>query len=500
MGFNDKKIEAAVTGQLKAPQIRAPQIRAPLSRLDKACNYLANKWFPCSPATIQKLDHIFASKTPITAESRSALSELIRKDYSLALFLYKELCKDTRQDLPDSPIQLIEDTPAEQLIDIIKHSLPILGLHSVEDSEDYQLKKLEEAFLALITTKKLCSVDSIDPDLGAEVSLFRQLGYLLVAWNYPTIYHSAVKHADEQHSIDDNLVAALGFSPTALAMSLAEKWGLSSVFKDAIDSSDDSLLAPDETKAVAKSISKLCGIGEKLARASNPSVYPSALHDWEDAKKVITAKLGDDGLKIIDQAMSEECEDLFVTSPFLFKPGTISSIEETLRSFELEKTTARNPYISDCGPQMKGELLALYDLIASGQKSEQTVALLLQRILPLAGFSSSALFTLDPGNKKLALQIKSGNIQLRDGKNYQEFKPKNSQDIVPLAFHSPEVLSYDPKNPAEPSCLATFFGCSQRFGVFYVELPSKSYIENKSTYQGRLKAMVFALNDCLELN
>lgn len=441
---------------------------------------------------------------PLT-ESRIVLDELVKKDYSLALYLYKELCR-TSQHLSDSqhhqnPIELIQETETSALLTIIKQSMPVLKLHSVQDSKDYQLQKLQEAFLALITTKKLCSADSIDPDLGAEVSLFKQLGYLLVAWNYPTIYQSAIKNADQKHSIDDNLISALGFSPSALAISLAEKWGLSSTFRQSV-SDDDDLLAPDEKKAVARSISKLCGIGEKLARASNPNLYPSALHDWEDAKKAITERLGKDGLQIIDQAMTEECEELFVQSPFLFKPGTIANLETELHAFQIEKNAIRNPHLNSCSAEMKEQLLTLYDLIAKGHKAEKTVGLLLKKILPLAGFSSSALFTLDPGNKKLALQLKAGDIMLRSGKNYQEFTVRGCQDIVPLAFHSPEVLAFESEKESSnlPCCMATFFGCSQRFGVFYVELPYKTYKANKTACHNRLKALVFALNDCLELN
>jgi hypothetical protein len=479
-------------------------IRTPFPRLDKACLYLANKWFPCSPSTLAEIREILDQPDKIDKE----LKILIAKDYSLTLFLYKEICSQLQNESCTSnldltsPIDLIEATSPDELAKILTKALPTLSLHSVQHSDEYQLKKLEEAFLALITTRELCRSDDIDPDLGAEVSLFRQLGYLLVAWNYPSIYHAAVKNLDSMHSLDDNLISALGFSPTALALSLAEKWGLGALFKTAVSQDHDSLLTPQEARAVAKSVSKLCGIGEKLARANNPDIYPSALHDWEDARKVITAKLGIDGLKLIDQAMSEECEEIFIKSPFIFKPGSLGHLEHRLHKFQVERSISRNPHLDSCGDEMKDKFLELYELIAKGAKSDQSVSFLFKKILPLAGFNCSALFTLDPGTKKLALQLKAGEVRLRQGQNLQELKLKNYKDIVPLAFHSPEVLSLAIKERELqlPSCLAAFFGCSQRFGVFYVEAPHDFFVLHKVVLENRLQALIFALNDCLELN
>lgn len=490
----------------------AVPLRAPLTRLDRACKYLEDKWFPCSSHILDQIEaHLTKDFNDV---DHIKLLELIHKDYSLTLFCYKELCTDeltggesTPYELEDnrSPIAELKSCPAHQLRQILKDSLPTLRLHSLESSKSYQIDRLKESLLALVATKTLCESGTIDPDLGVEVSLFRQLGYLLVAWNYPTIYQAAASSSSATHNLDDNLVKALGFSPSSLAVSLAEKWGLGKVFQQSAQGYEqEMLLAPNETNSVAQSISKLCSIGEKLARANNPELYPNALHEWEDAKVAIEQALGKEGLAMIDQAMATECEELFINSPFIFKAGTLLNLEQKLQTIESRKTAERNPYLNCCDDVLKSELLSIYDLIAAGERAEKTVGILLRKILPHAGFCSSALFTLEPGTKKLALQLKAGEIKLRQGQNLQELKHREMQDIVPLAFHSPDVLSNNGIQkghfkPSMPACLATFFGCSQRFGVFYVELPGESYLQNPASYKDRLKALVFALNDCLEL-
>lgn len=494
-----------------------PQLRVPQTRLDRACKYLEDKWFPCSHHILDQIETLLAQDCNDLDHNK--LLEFIHQDYSLTLFCYKEICtgdskdeglKEGEPDLSDSEdsssaIEALKACPPLKLRAIITASLPTLRQHSLESSESYQIDRFKESLLALITTKTLCQSGTIDPDLGVEVSLFRQLGYLLVAWNYPGIYQAAASHISDSQNLDDNLVKALGFSPGSLALSLAQKWGLGKVFQHSARSHEhEALLAPSETASIAQSISKLCSIGEKLARANNPELYPNALHDWEDAKGAIEEVLGKEGLALIDKAMASECEDLFINSPFIFKAGTLLNLEGKLLSIESRKTAERNPYLNSCDEVLKSELLSIYELIAAGERAEKTVGLLLRRTLPRAGFCSSALFTLEPGVKRMALQLKAGEIKLRQGQNLQELKYKGMHDIVPLAFHSTDVLSYEgvPEGQALaglPACLATFFGCSQRFGVFYVELPLELYQKNRNACRDRLKALVFALNDCLEL-
>ena len=488
-----------------------PPLRSPQTRLDRACKYLEDKWFPCSSHILSEIEILL--RNPSVVETYPKLLKYIEQDYSLTLFCYKELCSGdlelADQDHAEDnilPLEKIKACEPQGLTELLIASMPTLKLHSVESSSTYQIEKLKEALLALVTTKKLCEYNDINPDLGAEVSLFRQIGYLLVAWNYPSIYQAATSQITETLSLEDNLVKALGFSPATLALSLSQKWGLGKIFENsAVSSEDDSILGPNETSSIAKSISRLCEIGEKLARANNPERYPHALHDWEDAKSAIEEALGREGLSLIDQAMTLECEELYLQSPHIFKAGTLLNLEDKLLEREGRRNAARNPYLNSCDDNLKTELLSLYDLIAAGERAEKTVSLLLRKVLPHAGFCSSALFTLEPGTKRLALQLKAGDIKLRQGQNLQEIKHKEMLDIVPLAFHSADVLSQDlnPKigldQPPLPACLATFFGCSQRFGVFYVELPSKSYRQDILTYQEKLKALAFTLNDCLEL-
>lgn len=479
-------------------------IRGPQTRLDRACSYLEDKWFPTSAKVLNELESILEkSNGQINHED---LLSCVQHDHGLTLFCYKELCsEDSCAYSTLSPFDEIAAAPPERLHKILRDALPALRLHSLEGAQDCQIDRFKEALLALVTTKTLCEHAEIDPDLGADVSLFRQLGFLLIAWNYPSIYQRAVAQVSETESLDDNLVKALGFSPHTLAVSLAQRWGLGGIFQETVQYNEqEPLLAPGEVSGVAQSISKLCSVGEKLARANNPDLYPSALHDWDDAKKAIQETLGAKGLAVIDQAMVAECEDLFLNSPFIFKAGSLLDLEEKLLDLESKRIAQRNPHLASCGDELQSQLLGLYELIAAGERAERTVNELLRKILPSAGFSASALFTLEPGTKRLALQLKAGEIKLRKGTNLQEISHKGLQDIVPLAFHSPDVLSQsikskDPQEIPAPSCLATFFGCSQRFGVFYVELPTGSYHQNRTSFHDRLRALAFALNDCLEL-
>src|SRR5690606_6925283 len=86
---------------------------------------------------------------------------------------------------------------------------------------------------------------------------------------------------------------------------------------------EESALERDLVQAVGENIARLCRIGECLARASRPDVYPDARDAWEAAKIEIESRLGPDGLTLIRQRFSENCEEYLDLLPEAFRPGLV---------------------------------------------------------------------------------------------------------------------------------------------------------------------------------
>ena len=75
------------------------------------------------------------------------------------------------------------------------------------------------------------------------------------------------------------------------------------------------------TSAVGKTLSRICRVGEALARANDPERYPQAKEDWQLAKTEIERRLGKRGIEIIKERFQDRCESYVTLIPHAFHDG-----------------------------------------------------------------------------------------------------------------------------------------------------------------------------------
>lgn len=473
-------------------------------RLQRASQYVSDMWFPANPVLLSKLQT--AVQTQYYDSDLDVLIAEIESDYSLFFYCLRELMRLFREEgieppAVSSPVELFKCGGLERLKQILSVSERNLSRHSFNGMSTEQKQRLEEALISASATQVLAENSQINPDLGFSAALLRQLGYTLIAWNYPEVYQRCMLLVKDGVSIDLAISKLLGFSPIMLAIKLSQSWGLAHYFLDAFDEDDaEQTETRLHAQAAAPVLSRLCKIGEALARANDPERYPSAKRDWETAKMEIFTRLGAQGLTVIQEAISENCETYTLSAPALFRGGFILDPEVNIAAFEQSQPIRRNPYVERCRIFLKQKLYELYGLIGSKNPAEETVRILTREIIPAAGFSGGAVYSIDPAAQVLVPHLKIGIVRLRDLAPVPADSAHSTNDMVASAWITDEIIckSNAVQEDAVLACFAGFFGYSQRYGVIYLEMPQLIFNGSEDRHLAHFKAICLALTDCLE--
>jgi len=477
-------------------------------RLQRAAAYVSDMWFPANPLLLSKLQT--AVQTDYFFSDIDSLITEIEGDYSLFFYCLKELTKLLQDEgivLPSTatPREMLKLAGVERLRQILSVSERNLSRHSFMAMSAEQKSRIEEAIISASATQVLAKTSELSPELGFSAALLRQLGYTLIAWNYPEAYQRAKNLVRQGLSLDVAVSKLLGFSPTMLAMTLSQKWGLYPGLQEAFDEQQEAAAQEDaqsamEAQAGAHVLVQLCKIGEALARANDPENYPTARRDWETAKTEIFTRLGPQGLTAIQEAVTENCQSYVTAAPALFRGGFILDPEIRIAAFERSQPIKRNPYVERCRAFLKRRFYELYELIANQTSSEDLVRVLTQEIIPAAGFSGGIIYTIDPTTQMLMPQLKLGQLRLRKPAPLEIPPGKAPHDPVPAAWVGDEIICKT--NIVQGDTVLAYFagsyGYSQRYGVLYLEMPQLIVNGSEEHQLVHFKALCLALTDCLE--
>ncbi len=474
--------------------------------IERAVAYVSDYWFPVNSGLLNKIHQ--GLKGGSYENDLDTLVGDIKSDFSLFTFCIRELLAQLKKEglekeAPGDPLKLCEWGGLERLKSILEVDEKQISKHSIAGISKEQMSRFHEALLSASTAETLASKFSVDPGTGFSVALLRQLGHTLIAWNYSQLYQKALLRAKEGENIDIVLAKLLGFSPTLLAMRIVRSWGVAPEICAAMHDTDRSAI--DEETAIFNTIgstlSRLCRVGEALARANNPEIYPTAKEDWELARIEIEARLGKDGLEIIREKYQDNCEQYLTFMPEIFSTGL--SVELSLNPNDKSRRrdpSSVNPYVQMCHTHIRMEFQELYTRIETHTEREN-IRYLIQEILPLAGFNAGVVYTADPGLLMLVPQLKTGNLKLNDYTAIDYSLVTSNSNITSVAFQSNEpVVEY--RAAADSSiyaAIAGFIGASERIGVVYLEMPYATFCVNQADNMIHFKAISHALNDCLKL-
>lgn len=477
-------------------------------RLERACGYVSDMWFPASAAITRRVREKLRS-----GHYDQAVPELLadlRGDFSLYIYCLRELGHLLHEEgapaLPDTtPEELIARAGLERLRLILELEDESISAHSFEGMNEFQHTRLNEALLSARTVEVLADEAGLDSGMSFSIALLRQLGLTLIAWNYPGVYEKATLSLGQYQTLDEAIAAQLGYSPALLGIRLARSWHLPLTMVAAIDPDAGRIELGDDAEysqlidAAARTFSTICRVGEALSRANNPSLYPRAEQDWSEARLEIARRLGDDGLAIIRAHFRRSCEKLIDASPQVFRIGITLDPEARFLERRYTALIDQNRFIPQCRPPLQRRLVALYGQLARlGSVSSEHLDYFAREVIPAGGFTAGCVYTIEPALQKLIPQLRINQLRCREAKS------------VPLSSTAdPLVAALDAQAPLiEEVALAHgsivtltgAVGLSQRVGVIYLELPRQVFAEDAATHLIHCQALIQGLNDCLRLS
>jgi len=367
-------------------------------------------------AVSRALQHVKSYSLPIRHGSLELACELAKEgeveklishivsDIGLLTSLLSEVCKNQHSKKARTLHEILLSNKELILSELGKiKSSP--NYHSLDDASESQLARLREALIAIGSSRALAPFCLVDEEIAFSAALVRQLGFLLVAWNYPTVYQEAVEKSLDGDSIDSLVAERLGFHPHTLALAILGDWGLTEALSPVV--------APEEshtvTQSLVLSLRYLCQIGEALARANEPTLYPSAIDDWDASKEEILQIAGENGLSAVRDEVHRYVEAYAKEYPISF---------DSLRSYDPEEIPKS---IDRCRESLRKKL---ENVIRNRDLSPRERLRKITKEIPIEeGFSDGGIYTLEPLNDSLVKRLSIGGHNLLNSYDLDSSSP-----------------------------------------------------------------------------
>jgi len=468
--------------------------------LKRALQHVSDYWIPVNRQLADKI------QTSLANGDYDGNRSLLTKELNSDLGLFFGCIRELKELLAQRESNVTNSTNLTEILEVADLELVGMALtnfsdapsvHILSEGEEHQLARLFESLISITTAQTLADGYDYSPGAAGSVAALRQLGFALIAWNYPTVYEEALSDVkNESHELlEDALQQRLGFSPLLLAARLAESWGLPSELVQATVVPTSPLYEEAHIiSATHTTVSTICRVSEALARVQFDNLYPHARDEWENARKEVERRLGPQGIERIKSCCADACRTLLTTCPDIFRPGTLLD-EETLSTIN----PSGNPFVARCEQSIQDLLHHLYRMITLNKPSEAGLRYLLHEIIPAASFSGGCVYTADPLAGGLIPQLQIGYIELRQAQPV----PFSivGEDPISLAFYSSEGTKpiVAENNRENLGSIISPFGRSQRLGVLYLELPLSNLRSKGEQHLLHFRAISHALTDCLGL-
>ena len=467
-------------------------------RLFRALEYVSDQWMPCDQNLLDKIIQLLNDQHA-DHETAVRVMSLIQSDVALYLYTLRKFY----QMLAEEGIPIDEELSAHDFI--LEGGVELLRLifndhrklqtaHSLATADDAQRLRVFEAVVSAAGAQTMAPTFGIESYDGYSGALVRQLGLLLIAWNYPTIYAQALRVQREGGSLVDVIQEKLGFSPELLTIELLHSWGVSRRVSQHVYG-----LGAKNAIIANQTIAKLYSTSEALARANIPEIYPTARADWGVACTEILSRLGGAGFEAIQSSLEEHLAHYKKNIPGLFNASMVLDPRARLAAVERSRAIDGNPYVPLCDHAIKSAFERIYAAVDPNGNQQQILKDILHQVVPQAGFGRGCVYTVDPERMRLFPQTAIGK-----GKR-SEFLPcdlslsTQANDIVALAYHSAQpIIEY--RIADDGSCInkiAGFIGLDHRLGVLYLEIDGEEYDRNATLVLNQFRAIQRALSDCL---
>jgi len=486
--------------------------------IERAFRHVSTGWLPVQQSVLQKVRSQL--KQGAYFKNKPLLAEDLKEDFALYMYCLRELSATVQREseqspfsrsLPNtklSPREIFEKADLETLEQILTRPDSEISTHSLSNMNELQALRFRESMLSATAAEVLAGKNQLNPEDGFSCGLLRQLGLTLIAWNYPRVYTRAMESITPAEGLDFQLQKVLGFSPSLLGLTFAQRWNLSDDILMALGErkrkAAPTTVDSDEQKAkqVGEMLSKICEVSEALARANDPEHYPTALHDWEEAQEAIASQLGPNGLQTILEKAKEHCKEYLRLTPEMQDFTESAGIKERIvdSRFAVSKLE-KNVHLKSCPAAVKEKITKLYYQLKPNKILKKNIQTLVFEVVPSAGFRRGCIYMLDPASRVLAPSIKIGDLSADRARPIKLSSALSHFDLVSSAFSLKSPLKEEGSSVAgqRVTMIACSLGQNAAMGVFYLETSDDFINEIGPDPMPVFRALRQTLADCLNL-
>lgn len=477
-------------------------------RLERVIGHVSDFWLPVNQELLKEIRQEVTHATDDLATP--AIISKLKGDVSLFFHSLKKLAEliqnSGREITSDNPIQLLEEGGIAGLREIFSDSGEITRF-TFEEGTEAQLSRFHEMLVSASTSVALAESYGFDEEAAYTAAIMRQLGLTLIAWSYPGIYQEAILSLGKNpnSSLEQEVAKQLGFTPQLLAIHLFRRWGFDESYcsRYGLRELQPTEEADDFSGEEFANIAELCKVGEALARAHHPEIYPKSRYDLVEALHVISSRLGDSGMQFVREQIDHSTAIYQTFMPDICKCGLadLYALPEVVGHDAELSELRRNPFLNCCSPEMGRAVRRLYTHIDGGLEASVCTRVFVDEVVPVARFQGGCVYTADPSIMMLIPQLPFGELTLREPVGVDYSVVLSSGDLISLAFQDLEPVVEYKKSQNGQLCtaIAGMFGGDQRVGVLYLEIPElvSDFVRDEQVLH--FQVLRYALVDCLRL-
>jgi len=460
-------------------------------RLSGTSEKLCDAWFPPNPAVLSLIKQKL--KDDSYEEDIDLFLEDLKTDSSLYLYCIGALAKESSSNSEGSgcsPLSLVRGASFKTYKSILDRTPEEISIHNYSKSAAQQASCVMHAMISASAASALCFPAGVHPDVGFSVGLLRQLGYTLIAYNYPNVFKRTLQKVKEGDSLEDTIVTVLGWTPMHLGVSIARAWSLNAESRLGMG---DEIVRPEansEEIQIAEVILDLCEIGEQYARASQPDLYPSAFKDSCAVKEKVINRLGRDGLQKLSRRVKLYCRHYSDSDCATFKlPQTLE--KDGLSHDKVSEAKAlKEIRISSAPLAMQEKLLKYYDLLELQGATYNNFKLLAEQIVPEAGFTGGCVYLMDFESKTLTPRITFCSTRIEDTYAIFPVSEDSHSQLIQTAYNSSIIFA----GSGNKKYFCSAIGEHRKIGVLFLEPNRQTSKEDLQKMQSSYAAINEAIS------
>jgi len=433
---------------------------------ESTLSHLARGWVPADPL-------IFDQLRESASDGTEELIEKLKLDLGLCGKVIGQLkpLEESREGAV-SPFQDLKKMSGGEILNLIPSAIGKISRHRTEVASGH-LKQLLNCGVKSSHASEIFALRAMQRgievamDSVAGSSVLRQLGYNLLAWNYPSLFFKLIKSSD----IEASLEKTFGFSIQSLAYTLGKNWKFTGTI---LNSFSENPLLPE-----VKEIKALCDLGDSFGKRSLPKIFPLAVREWQTQKEINAELIGSQSDSELEAHFEDQLESKL---SFLREkaPQVYNLAFSQLRpSTPATYFTAASRY-KELPENVIEAYDSIYNRLEQGGSEYEALLGLTKSALPVSGFAKG-LINIDQSTIRFGLN-QNDSIQLKSFQN-TAIECKES----PLPVLKVELLPDGKKSVR----VSGSFSTPSHEGVLVLELP-----EERLTTQDNLLHFK-AARDCL---